>query len=47
MEQWPSGTGLPILGSRVQNHWVVPGSTHPSEVDKMSTSDFWELSGKK
>ena len=22
-------------------------AVHPSEVDKMSTRDFWELSGKK
>ena len=44
------GAELLIQGSRVQNHWVAPRSTsafHPSEVDKMSTRNFWELSGKK
>ena len=25
----------------------VDSAVHPSEVDKMSTTDFWELSGKK
>ena len=31
MEQWPSGqgTGFPIQGSHVQNHWVAPRSTQP------------------
>ena len=31
-EQWPSGysAGLPIQGSRVQNHKVAPSSTQPS-----------------
>ena len=27
--------------------WVAPRSTHPSKVDKMSTRNFWELSGKR
>ena len=28
-EQWPSGedAGIPIQGSRVQNHWAAPSST--------------------
>ena len=42
-----SGTGLPAQGSHIQNHWVAPRSTQPSEVDQMSTRNFWELSGKK
>ena len=55
LEQWPSGqgAGFPIQGSCVQNHWVwvAPRSTQPfhpsvSEVDKMTTRNFWELSGK-
>ena len=25
----------------------VDAAVHPSEIDKMSTKDFWELSGKK
>ena len=31
MEQWPScqGTGFPIQGSHVQNHWVAPRLTQP------------------
>ena len=45
MEQWPSGygAGFPNQGSHVQNDTAV----HPSEVNKMSTRDFWKLSGKK
>ena len=31
----------PLGGSKVDSAF------HPSKVDKMSTSDFWELSGKK
>ena len=43
----PWGTGFPIHGSRVQNHWVAPRLTQPSEVNKMNTKNFWELSGKR
>ena len=31
----------PVGGSKVDSAF------HPSEVDKMSTRNFWELSGKK
>ena len=31
----------PLGGSKVDS------AVHPSEVDKMSTKDFWKLSGKK
>ena len=31
----------PLGGSKVKS------AVQPSEVDKMSTRDFWELSGKK
>ena len=31
----------PLSGSKVDSAF------HPSEVDKMSTRNFWELSGKK
>ena len=34
-----------IQGSRVQIQ--VDLAFHPSQVDKMSTRSFWELSGKK
>ena len=31
MEEWPrvEGTGFPIQGSLVQNHWVAPRLTQP------------------
>ena len=57
MISWPSGqgAGFPIQGSCVQNHRVTQRSTYPSsikdfypsDVDKLSTRNFWELIGKK
>ena len=41
-----SNAGFPIQGSCVQNHWVAPRLTQPFEVDKVSTRNFWKLSGK-
>ena len=41
------GVGFLLQGSRVQHHRVAPGSGqpfHPSEVGKMSTRNFWEIS---
>ena len=35
MEHWPSGTGFPIQGSRVQNYWVAPRPTQPSIFPKL------------
>ena len=43
-------TRFPIQGSCVQNHWngsKVDSAFQPSKVDKMSTRNFWERSGKK
>ena len=39
------GTGFPIAGSRVQNHWLAPSLT--STVNEMSTRYSWGISGKK
>ena len=52
MEQWLSGQGAgfpnpgvpcskPLGGSKVDSAF------HPTEVGKMNTRNFWELSGKK
>ena len=41
VEQWPSGQGAGLGGSKVNF------SFHPSKVGKMSTRTFWDLSGKK
>ena len=38
--------GFPIQGSYVGGS-KVNSAFHPSEVDKMSTRNFWELGGKK
>ena len=52
--QWSNGLVLrcwtPIQGSHVQKPlggFKVDSAVHPSEADQMSTSNFWELSGKK
>ena len=42
MEQWPSGqdAGLPIEGSRAQNHWVAPkvaSAFHPSQLRQLKS----------
>ena len=52
MEQWPSGqgTGFPIQGvpcPKPLGGSKVDSAFHPSEVGKMSTRNFWELSGQK
>ena len=36
-----------VLCSKPLGCSEVDSALHPSEVDKMSTRDFWELSGKK
>ena len=38
------GTGFPIVGSRVRNHWLAPSLT--STVNEMSTRYSWRISGK-
>ena len=50
--QWSGGYDavFPIQGFLVQNYRVAPMSIlsfYPSEVDQMSTRNFWELSGNK
>ena len=51
MEQWSGGldTEIQIQGSQVQNQGgsKVDSAFHPSEVDKMSTRNSWDLNGKK
>ena len=52
MEQWPSGqgAGFPNPGfpcSKALGGSKVYSTFHPSEVDKMSTRNLWELCGKK
>ena len=45
LRHWIPNPGVPCLkplgGSKVDSAF------HPSKVDKMSTRNFWELSGKK
>ena len=44
------GTGFPIHGffcSKPLGGFKVDSAFHPSEVDKMTTRDFWEQRGKK
>ena len=45
LSRWIPNPGVPYLkplgGSKVDSAF------HPSEVDKMSIRNFWELSGKK
>ena len=50
MEQWPSGQGIPNPGvprAKPLGGSKIDSVFHPSEVGKMSTRNFWELSGKK
>ena len=42
---WIPNPGVPC--SKPLGRSKVDSAIHPSEVDKMSTRDFWELSGKK
>ena len=42
---WIPNPGVPC--SKPPGGSKVDSAFHPSEVDKMSTSNFWELSGKK
>ena len=51
---WSNGLVDKALDSKSRNPifkttgWLkVNSAFHPSEVDKMSTRNFWELSGKK
>ena len=52
-EQWPSdysarySSQVSCLNSKPLGGSYVDSAFHPSEVDKMSTRKFWELSGKK
>ena len=52
--QWLNKAGISAQGSKeeLKNRIIKFDSTvdsafHPSEVDQMGTSDFWELSSKK
>ena len=42
---WIPNPGVPC--SKPLGVSKVDSAVHPSKVDKMSTRDFWELSGKK
>ena len=46
-EQWPSGSNPGVPCSKPLGGSKVDSAFHPYEVDKMSTSNFWELNGKK
>ena len=43
--RWISNPGVPC--SKPLGGSKVDSAFHPSEVDKMSTRNYWELSGKK
>ena len=43
--RWIPDTGGPC--SKPPGGFKVDSAFHPSEVDKVSTRNFWELSGKK
>ena len=43
--RWIPNPGVPC--SKPLGGSKVDSAFHPSEVDKMSTSNFWELNGKK
>ena len=45
LRRWIPNPGVPC--SKPLGGSKVDSAIHPSEVDKMSTRDFWELSGKK
>ena len=45
LRQWIPNLGVPC--SIPLDGCKVDSASHPSEVDKMSTRNFWELSGKK
>ena len=45
LRRWIPNPGVPC--SRPLGGSKVDSAFHPSEVDKMSTRNFWELSGKK
>ena len=45
LRRWIPNPGVPY--SKPLDGSKVESAVHPSEVDEMSTMDFWELSGKK
>ena len=45
LSRWIPNPGVPCSNPRGGSK--VDSAFHPSEVDKMSTRNFWELSGKK
>ena len=45
LSRWIPNPGVPC--SKPLGGSKVDSAFHPSEVDKMSTKSFWELSGKK
>ena len=45
LSRWIRNPGVP--SSKPLGGSKVDSAFHPSEVDKMSTWNFWELSGKK
>ena len=45
LRRWIPNPGVPC--SKPLGGSKVDSAFHPSEVDKMSTRNFWELSGKK
>ena len=45
LSRWIPNPGVPC--SKPLGGSKVDSAFHPSEVDKMSTRNFWELSGKK
>ena len=44
---WSNGLVVKALDSQSRSPVFKTTAFHPSEVDKMSTRNFWELSGKK
>ena len=49
IEQWPSGwiPNPEVPGSKPQGVSKVNSAFHPSEVDQLSTRNFWRLNGKR
>ena len=52
--QWSNGLVVKVLESQSRDQCSKPlggskvdSAFHPAKVDKMSTENFWELSGKK
>ena len=48
MEQWPGGfKALDTQSKGPCSKPLAQSAFYPSEVDQMSTRDFWDFSGKK